>query len=161
MDRTSAKRTRPKLWERIVREVTLGSKGGKPGQWSARKAQLAVLKYKQAGGGYVGAKSPKLGLVKWTRQKWRTKSGKPSLKTGERYLPAAAIRALSPQEYGATTRAKRAGLRAGKQFSRQPERIARKVSRYRRNSSVSPVVRVFLVAALYELALRAFERAFP
>lgn len=160
MAQESAKRTDSALWERIVRQVTRGSKGGRPGQWSARKAQLAVLKYKQAGGGYRGAKSPKLGLAKWTKQKWRTKSGRPSLETGERYLPTAAIAALSPQEYGATTRAKRAGLRSGKQFSRQPERIARKVSRYRRNLASSPVVKVFAAAAVYELVVRAFARAF-
>ena len=76
------------------------------------------------------AKSQK-SLKKWTKQKWRTKSGKKSSKTGERYLPAAAIKALSPQEYAATTRAKRKGTKKGKQFVKQPKRIAKKVRKYR------------------------------
>jgi len=70
-------------------------------------------------------------LKKWTKQKWRTKSGKKSSKTGERYLPSAAIKALSPAEYAATTRAKRKGTKAGKQFVKQPKRIAKKVRKYR------------------------------
>jgi hypothetical protein len=71
-------------------------------------------------------------LKKWTKQKWRTKSGKPSLQTGERYLPEAAIRRLSPQEYAATTRAKREGMRAGQQFVKQPKKIAKKTRKFRR-----------------------------
>jgi hypothetical protein len=70
-------------------------------------------------------------LKKWTKQKWRTKSGKPSAKTGERYLPERAIKALSPQEYASTTRAKRKGTKAGKQFVKQPKKIAKKVRKYR------------------------------
>ena len=70
-------------------------------------------------------------LKSWTDQKWRTKSGKPSSKTGERYLPEKAIKALSPQEYAATTRAKREGKAAGKQFVAQPKSIARKTAGYR------------------------------
>jgi len=128
----TAKRTQPALWSRIVREVTAGSKGGRPGQWSARKAQMAVRLYQQRGGGYVGPKSPSLSLARWTEQDWRTKSGRPSLETGERYLPAAAIEALSPQEYAATTRAKRRGMAAGEQFTPQPPRVAAKTRRYRK-----------------------------
>ena len=71
-------------------------------------------------------------LKRWTKQKWRTKSGKPSSKTGERYLPTAAIKALSPQEYAATTRAKRKGTKAGKQFVKQPKGIAKKTRAYRK-----------------------------
>ena len=70
-------------------------------------------------------------LKDWTAQKWRTKSGKPSSKTGERYLPEAAIKSLTPAEYAATTRAKRAGKKAGKQFVSQPKGIAQKTARYR------------------------------
>ena len=70
-------------------------------------------------------------LKNWSKQKWRTKSGKPSSKTGERYLPTAAIKALSPQEYAATTRAKRKGTKQGKQFVKQPKNIAKKVRKYR------------------------------
>ena len=71
-------------------------------------------------------------LKTWTGQKWRTKSGKKSSETGERYLPTAAIKSLSPQEYAATTRAKRAGTRAGKQFVKQPKKIQKKTAQFRR-----------------------------
>lgn len=127
----TAQKTKPELWKRIVARVKAGSKGGDKGEWSARKAQLAVKLYKEAGGGYVGKKSPSNSLAKWTKQKWRTKSGKPSGETGERYLPEKAIKALSPKEYAATTKAKRAGTKKGKQFVAQPKSIAKKVSKYR------------------------------
>ena len=71
-------------------------------------------------------------LKSWTKQKWRTKSGKPSNQTGERYLPTAAIKALSPQEYAATTKAKRKGTASGKQFVKQPKKIAKKTRSYRK-----------------------------
>ena len=70
-------------------------------------------------------------LKSWSKQKWRTKSGKKSSVTGERYLPSAAIRSLSAAEYAATTRAKRRDKKKGKQFSKQPKRIAKKVRRFR------------------------------
>ena len=72
-------------------------------------------------------------LSNWTKQKWRTKSGKPSAKTGERYLPSKAIDALSDSEYAATTKAKRQGTKAGKQFVAQPKKIAKKVKPFRAN----------------------------
>ncbi len=125
-----AKKKNPALWKRIVSRVKSGSKGGKPGQWSARKAQLAVLLYKKQGGGYKGKKG-ETRLSKWTKQKWRTKSGKESSETGERYLPEKAIKSLSPSEYAATTRAKREGTKQGKQFVKQPKKIAQKVRKYR------------------------------
>ena len=71
-------------------------------------------------------------LKAWSKQKWRTKSGKPSSKTGERYLPEKAIKALTPQEYAATTKAKRKRKKAGKQFTKQPKTVAKKVIQYRR-----------------------------
>jgi len=75
-------------------------------------------------------------LKSWTKQKWRTKSGKPSTQgpraTGERYLPSKAISALSDAEYRATSRAKRKGRKMGKQFVAQPKRIAKKVRSYRK-----------------------------
>jgi hypothetical protein len=77
------------------------------GKHSARAMQLAVKYYKDAGGTYKGKKKSTNKLSKWSKQKWRTKSGKPSGKTGERYLPEKAIKALSAKEYAATTRAKR------------------------------------------------------
>ena len=70
-------------------------------------------------------------LKKWTKQKWRTKSGKKSSETGERYLPEAAIKSLSSAEYAATTKAKREGTKKGKQFVKQPKRIAKKTARFR------------------------------
>jgi len=76
-------------------------------------------------------KAPQQSLKDWGDQKWRTKSGKPSSKTGERYLPSAAIKALTPAEYAATSRAKRAGKAAGKQFVAQPKKIAKKTAGYR------------------------------
>lgn len=76
-------------------------------------------------------KAPQKSLKDWTAQKWRTKSGKPSSQTGERYLPEQAIKALTPAEYAATTRAKRAGKAAGKQFVAQPKGIAKKTARFR------------------------------
>ena len=80
-------------------------------------------------------KAPQKSLKEWTDQKWRTKSGKPSTQgskaTGERYLPEAAIKALSPAEYASTTKAKRAGKAAGKQFVKQPKTVAKKTARFR------------------------------
>ena len=76
-------------------------------------------------------KAPQKSLKDWTAQKWRTKSGKPSSQTGELYLPEQAIKALTPAEYAATTRAKRAGKAAGKQFVAQPKGIAKKTARFR------------------------------
>jgi hypothetical protein len=81
----------------------------------------------------MALKKSQKSLRKWTKQKWRTKSGKPSLKTGERYLPEAAIKNLSPQEYAATTRAKREGMRKGKQFVAQPKKVKKKTRRYIRS----------------------------
>jgi len=70
-------------------------------------------------------------LKKWGEQRWRTKSGKPSSKTGERYLPEKAIKALTASEYARTSAAKRKGTAAGKQFVKQPKGIANKVRKYR------------------------------
>tara|TARA_R100001079_G_scaffold102250_1_gene67588 strand:- start:443 stop:688 length:246 start_codon:yes stop_codon:yes gene_type:complete len=80
-------------------------------------------------------KASQRSLVNWTKQKWRTKSGKPSTQgskaTGERYLPEAAIKALSSSEYAASTAAKRKAIKKGKQFSKQPKNIAKKTKAYR------------------------------
>jgi len=80
-------------------------------------------------------KAPQKSLLNWGKQKWRTKSGKPSTQgpdaTGERYLPAKAIKALSAQEYAKTTAAKRKGTKAGKQFVSQPKKVRDKVKKYR------------------------------
>jgi len=111
--------------------VTEGGKGGRPGQWSARKAQMAVQEYKKAGGAYVGPKTSDNSLVKWTAEDWGTKSGRKSTETGERYLPRRAREALSPAEYAETTSKKQRDTAQGRQFSSQPESIARKTAPYR------------------------------
>ncbi|UCG10495.1 MAG: hypothetical protein JSW30_01180 [Dehalococcoidia bacterium] len=129
-------RTDEAKWKRVVAAVKAGGKGGKPGQWSARKAQLATQQYKKSGGGYSGPKTEaQKSLSKWTKEDWGTKSGKPSTQgpkaTGERYLPKKARAALTSKEYAATSKAKRAGTKAGKQFVKQPKSIAKKTARYR------------------------------
>jgi hypothetical protein len=128
--------TKPSLRESIKNRVMASSKGGKPGQWSARKAQLLAQAYEKAGGGYSGEKTKsQKSLSKWTGEKWGTKSGKPSTQgpkaTGERYLPKKAREALSKKEYSATSAKKRADTKKGKQFSKQPSKIANKTSKYR------------------------------
>jgi hypothetical protein len=76
-------------------------------------------------------KAPQKSLSDWGKQDWRTKSGKPSSETGERYLPAKAIKALTPAEYAATSRAKREATKAGKQFAKQPKKVAEKIKSFR------------------------------
>lgn len=125
-------RSNPKLWASIVKQVKQENIGGtSSGEWSARKAQIAVKRYKDRGGRYIGRKSKSNSLVRWGAQKWRTKSGRPSHITGERYLPEKAIKALSAEEYAATSRAKRKSMRLGQQYSSQPSKIAKKVRKYR------------------------------
>jgi len=122
----------PKLWETIKNKVMKMETGGtKSGQWSARKAQMAVKMYKEKGGGYNDKKESNNSLTKWSNQHWQTKSGSPSHVTGERYLPKKAIENLSDKEYRKTSRVKRASIKKGKQFSKQPETIAKKTSKYR------------------------------
>ena len=121
-------RTNEKLWEKAKAEA----KAKMGGKHSARAMQLAGKIYKDKGGSYSGPKTEsQKSLSKWTEQKWTTKSGKPSSETGERYLPEKAIKALTPSEYAATTRAKREGSRKGQQFVSQPKKIAEKVKKFR------------------------------
>ncbi len=124
----TAKRTDPALWERVKAEVTAGEKGGDPGEWSARKAQMAVQRYKAAGGGYEGRKTADNHLTQWTKEEWGTKSGAKSGDTGERYLPKKAREALSDSEYKRTTAKKRADAAKGKQHSAQPRDVAAKTA---------------------------------
>jgi hypothetical protein len=129
--------TNPALRKRLLARIKASNKGGRPGQWSARKAQMLAQAYKKAGGGYSGSKtSNQKSLSKWTREEWGTKSGKPSTQgkkaTGERYLPKKARESLSASEYASTTAAKRKGTAQGKQFVRQPKKIADKTARYRK-----------------------------
>jgi hypothetical protein len=84
----------------------------------------------------MALKKSQKSLKKWTKQEWQTKSGKPSTQgkkaTGERYLPKKAIKALSDKEYAATSRKKRADTKKGKQFSKQPKKVAKKTARHRK-----------------------------
>ena len=125
---TTAEKTNPKLWEKAKAKA----KARMGGKHSARAMQLAVKLYKEMGGGYKGKKKATNKLSKWTKQKWTTKSGKKSSETGERYLPKEAIKKLSSKEYAATTKKKRADTKKGKQFSKQPTKIAKKTAKYRR-----------------------------
>lgn len=121
-------RTNEKLWEQAKAQA----KAKMGGKHSARAMQLAGKIYKEKGGGYTGEKTAaQKSLSKWTKEDWGTRSGKPSGKTGERYLPKKARDALTPAEYAATTRAKREGTAKGKQFVAQPKRIAKKTAKFR------------------------------
>jgi phospholipase/lecithinase/hemolysin len=125
-------RSNPQLWEKAKAEA----KAKMGGKHSARAMQLAGKIYKDKGGSYTGSKTKgQESLSEWTKQKWGTKSGKPSTigsgATGERYLPEKAIKSLSSKEYAATTKAKREGTKAGKQFVRQPKEVAKKVKKFR------------------------------
>ena len=95
----------------------------------SEKAHCASKKKKMAGGGLAASQRS---LKAWGDQEWTTKSGKKSSETGERYLPKKAIQSLSPSEYAATTRAKRAGKAKGKQFVPQPKKVKAKVKPYRK-----------------------------
>ena len=151
---TRARPTDPALWEAVKAEVTRGAKGGAPGQWSARKAQMAVQIYKKRGGGYEGPKRKDNSLREWTEEDWGTMSGRRSAETGERYLPREAREHLSDEEYRRTTEKKRADRRAGKQFSSQPEEVARKTAKYRHNGHGKRDGKQPSKAELYEEARR-------
>lgn len=123
----TATKTDPSKWARAKADA----KAKMGGKHSARAMQEATRLYKERGGGYSGTKSSENKLAKWTDEDWGTASGKPSGGTGERYLPKKAREALTPAEYAATTRAKREGTREGKQFVKQPAKIAKKTARFR------------------------------
>jgi len=119
--------TKPELRNRIKNDVMAGSKGGKPGQWSARKAQLVAQRYEKAGGGYSGSKTAaQSSLSKWTKEKWRTSDRKPAIREGgtARYLPDKAWDNLSPAEKRATNKKKMAGAKQGKQFVKNTKAAA-------------------------------------
>lgn len=107
----------PELREKLKTEIREGDKGGKPGQWSARKAQLLAHEYEKAGGGYLHKERTEAQqhLEEWTDEKWQTSDGKPAEREGSttRYLPEAAWEKLSPAEKQATNAKKRAGSRTG------------------------------------------------
>ena len=132
-------KVRNRIFKRILAKAQDGTKAG---QWSARKAQSLTEDYEKAMGKkgkkpYKSSKRTKSqkSLKNWGDQDWRTKSGKKSSKTGERYLPAKAIKALTDEEYKKTSAKKRKDMKKGKQFSDQPKSIAKKVKKYRAESS--------------------------
>lgn len=121
---TIATKTNPALWNRLKAQVKAGSKGGRPGQWSARKAQLLTQKYKAAGGKFKGKKSSSNSLRKWSRQKWDYTSGK-----GSRYLPESVRKRLKPGEKRALNASKRKATRQGKQRAPYPKSLRKRISR--------------------------------
>ncbi|MCQ8183885.1 Rho termination factor N-terminal domain-containing protein [Parvularcula maris] len=123
-----AKKTDPELWEEVKEEVKESDKGGDPGQWSARKAQLAVQKYKKRGGGYEddGPDQDETDLHEWTEEDWGTKSGGESGETGERYLPKKVRMLLTEDEYARSTKKKKNG---DGQYVDQPDDVKEKVSK--------------------------------
>jgi len=140
---TAQRYTQPALRERLKKKVTAGDKGGKPGQWSARKAQLLAAEYKKAGGGYRegGASEPQKHLMEWTDEEWQTRDGGKARRGAAtaRYLPKKAWDALSPAEQKATDLKKRAGTRKGKQFVKNTQKAtsARKKASTRAPASAS------------------------
>jgi|TARA_R110001606_G_scaffold343655_1_gene492239 hypothetical protein len=127
---TATKRD-PKKW--AAAKARAKAKMG--GKHSARAMQLAVKYYKSAGGTYSGPKKSTNKLSKWSKEDWGTKSGKNSTlgkkATGERYLPKKARASLTKAEYAKTSAKKRKDTKAGKQFSKQPKKIAAKTRRHR------------------------------
>jgi hypothetical protein len=126
-------RTNEKLWEASKAQA----KAKMGGKHSARAMQLAGKIYKEKGGSYSGEKTEsQKSLTKWTKEEWGTKSGKNSTEgpkaTGERYLPKKAREALSSEEYARTSAKKREDTKKGKQFSKQPESVAKKTARFRK-----------------------------
>jgi hypothetical protein len=134
---SASKYTRPELRERLKKKLQASDKGGRPGQWSARKSQLLAQEYKKAGGGYRGAKDAKAkSLESWTQEEWQTKEGGTRARRGRstaRYLPKKAWARLSDSEKRSTDTKKRAASRRGKQFVANTP--AAKVARKKTTSS--------------------------
>lgn len=124
----AATRSNPRLWQRAKREACRHHANLCP--HSARKMQWAVAWYKKHGGTYVGRKSPTNSLARWTRERWRTASGKPSNGV-RRYLPSKAWDRLTPSQVRRTNASKARGHRLGKQWVSQPKDVARVARRYR------------------------------
>lgn len=129
--------TNPALRERIKDRVMAGSQGGRPGQWSARKAQLVAQRYRSAGGGYKkgrGKTKKQRSLSKWTKEKWRTSDGKPALRNGRmrRYLPDKVWGKLTPAQRAATNRKKIEGDKRGRQFVANTETAERTAAKFRK-----------------------------
>ena len=128
--------TKPELRNRLKNQIMAGSRGGRPGQWSARKAQLLAQEYRKRGGGYRGGlRKTQRSLRRWTREKWTTSDGKPANRPGgmRRYLPASAWRRLTPAQRQATNRKKIIGDSRGRQFVANTERAREVGARVRRS----------------------------
>ncbi|MFK3983829.1 DUF5872 domain-containing protein [Micromonospora sp. NPDC050397] len=115
-----ARYTKPELREQIKEEIQASDKGGKPGQWSARKSQLLTQEYKRRGGGFQGPRDERQkSLQRWGEENWQTKEGGTrARKNGEtgRYLPKKAWEKLSPEERRATDAKKRKESKSGRQY---------------------------------------------
>jgi len=135
MEFKSGAYTKPSLRESIKDRIMAGSKGGRPGQWSARKAQLLANEYRKAGGGYRTGRPSRSqrSLKKWTRQRWRTSDGKPAQRGGRmrRYLPDKVWKRLTPAQKAATNRKKLIGDKKGRQFVRNTETVGKIAAKYR------------------------------
>lgn len=121
--RTSNSYTSPELRERLKSEIMAGDRGGRPGQWSARKAQLLAREYERAGGGYRGERTQtQEHLVQWTEERWTTRDGEEAVRGSEtaRYLPESAWEKLTPEEREDTDRRKREASKRGEQFVANP-----------------------------------------
>lgn len=131
----TAERTHPELWEAVKAEVKQSERGGKAGEWSARKAQLAVQEYKKRGGGYRGGKSAEDPVKQWPTEEWGTKPGQSSDGSGERYLPRQAHEGLGDDEYRAN-RKTGTESREDRQFSRPSQAIPVTPAPYRNTAKV-------------------------
>ena len=125
---SSANYTKPELRDKIKKKVVAGSKGGRRGQWSARKAQLVTNEYKAEGGGFKHVRNDaQKSLKKWGDEKWHTSDGKKATrgKTTHRYLPDKAWKDLSPSQRKSTDRKKVSASRRGKQFVKNTSAAAK------------------------------------
>jgi hypothetical protein len=129
---SDAKKTDPELWEKVKDELKASDKGGDKGQWSARKAQMAVQEYKRRGGGYAddGPGQEDTHLHEWTEEDWGTRSGGESGETGERYLPRKVRMLLTEDEYARSTSKKKRG---DAQYVDQPDDVRDKVARIKKD----------------------------
>jgi len=135
---SSANYTKPELREKIKNRVVAGNKGGRPGQWSARKAQLVTNEYKAEGGGFKQARNKaQKSLKRWGDEKWHTSDGKKAArgKTTHRYLPDKAWKELSPSERKSTDRKKVSASRRGKQFVKNTPAAAKARKRASKSKS--------------------------
>jgi len=123
-----ARKSKPELWERVKSKVMRSSKGGPSGKWSARKAQIAVAEYKRQGGGYIGSKSPRNSLSKWSREKWGYVSPKLGSRKKGRYLPEVVRKNLTSREKSEEN--KRKGYKRGKWISYSPS-VSKKMRKYK------------------------------